>query len=80
VSSVTSSSSSLKNDKTHHGGAVVISYRMLQPSLNWKAMAAHHSQFVWYRRLFVVFSIYTYVNRLRRMDDEEEILPARKHD
>jgi len=42
-------------------------YRLLQPSLNWKAMAAHHSQFVWYRRLFVVFSCYAYVNRLQRV-------------
>lgn len=39
-------------------------YRLHQPVLNWKAMASHKSQFVWYRRLFVVFSCYTYVNRL----------------
>ena len=38
-------------------------YRMHNPSLNWKAMATHHSQFVWYRRLFVVFSCYTYYNK-----------------
>lgn len=25
-------------------------------------MKLHHSQFVWYRRLFVVFSRYTFVN------------------
>mmetsp|Transcript_32832 Transcript_32832/g.79503 ORF Transcript_32832/g.79503 Transcript_32832/m.79503 type:complete len:123 (+) Transcript_32832:98-466(+) len=37
-------------------------YRCHEPSLNWKAMATHHSQFVWYRRLFVVFSCFTYVN------------------
>jgi len=42
-------------------------YRMHQPVLNWKAMAAHQSQFVWYRRLFVVFSCYTYHNRLRKI-------------
>mmetsp|Transcript_36870 Transcript_36870/g.42186 ORF Transcript_36870/g.42186 Transcript_36870/m.42186 type:complete len:276 (-) Transcript_36870:17-844(-) len=39
-------------------------YRMHNPVLNWKAMATHHSQFVWYRRLFVVFSCYTYCNKL----------------
>ena len=39
-------------------------YRMHNPVLNWKAMAMHHSQFVWYRRLFVVFSCYTYYNKL----------------
>jgi N-acetylglucosaminylphosphatidylinositol deacetylase len=43
------------------------SYRLLQPSLNWKAMSMHQSQFVWYRRLFVVFSQYTYLNQLHRM-------------
>lgn len=30
-------------------------------------MAAHRSQFVWYRRLSVIFSRYTYINDLRRM-------------
>lgn len=30
-------------------------------------MAAHHSQFVWYRRLSVVFSRYTYINDLQKM-------------
>eukprot|EP00536_Pseudo-nitzschia_multiseries_P007268 jgi/Psemu1/195114/e_gw1.167.124.1 len=39
-------------------------FRMHNPILNWKAMATHHSQFVWYRRLFVVFSCYTYCNKL----------------
>ncbi|CAB1097639.1 unnamed protein product [Ectocarpus sp. CCAP 1310/34] len=33
----------------------------------WAAMAAHHSQFVWYRRLFVIFSRYAYVNTFTRM-------------
>jgi N-acetylglucosaminylphosphatidylinositol deacetylase len=46
---------------------VVRVYRMHQPTLNWRAMAAHTSQFVWYRRLFVVFSCYTYHNRLQKL-------------
>ena len=33
------------------------------PWVNWKCMAGHTSQFVWYRRLFVAFSCYTYENR-----------------
>jgi len=37
----------------------------------WKAMAAHSSQFVWYRRLFVIFSRYTYVNTFTTIDEEE---------
>lgn len=43
-------------------------YRLLQPSLNWFAMSTHQSQFVWYRRLFVVFSIYTYQNTFRKIN------------
>ncbi|CAM9310224.1 unnamed protein product [Sphacelaria rigidula] len=30
-------------------------------------MAAHRSQFVWYRRLFVFFSRYAYVNTFKRI-------------
>lgn len=33
-----------------------------KPWWNYQAMALHHSQFVWYRRLFVIFSRYTFVN------------------
>jgi N-acetylglucosaminylphosphatidylinositol deacetylase len=47
--------------------SVVRVYRMHQPALTWRAMAAHNSQFVWYRRLFVVFSCYTYRNRLQKL-------------
>ncbi|KAF6259097.1 N-acetylglucosaminylphosphatidylinositol de-N-acetylase family protein [Scenedesmus sp. NREL 46B-D3] len=32
-----------------------------------RAMAAHKSQWVWYRKLFVMLSSYTYVNRLQPM-------------
>lgn len=37
------------------------------PKIAWRAMAAHRSQFVWYRRLFVIFSRYAYVNTFERM-------------
>lgn len=39
--------------------------RMFRPLLIWRAMAAHHSQFVWYRRLSVLFSRFSYHNTLR---------------
>lgn len=39
--------------------------RMFRPLLIWRAMAAHHSQFVWYRRLSVLFSRFSYHNSLR---------------
>lgn len=35
-----------------------------RPWVAYSAMLAHASQFVWYRRLFVLFSRYTYVNTL----------------
>ena len=31
---------------------------------NWKAMNMHYSQFVWYRKLFVLYSRYSYFNNL----------------
>lgn len=34
----------------------------LDPRPVWTAMAAHRTQLVWYRRLFIVFSRYVYVN------------------
>ena len=46
-------------------------FRLLEPRLNWAAMTTHRSQFVWYRRLFVVFSCYTYVNTLGRIQPKE---------
>ena len=40
---------------------------LLQPGLVYQCMVAHASQFVWYRRLFIVFSRYTYVNTVRQV-------------
>ncbi|CAN0239261.1 unnamed protein product, partial [Ascophyllum nodosum] len=34
----------------------------------WRAMASHRSQFVWYRRLFVIFSRYVYMNNFKRLN------------
>ncbi|KAL7434500.1 hypothetical protein ACHAXH_002353 [Discostella pseudostelligera] len=42
-------------------------FRLMDPVLVWRAMAAHHSQFVWYRRLSVMFSRYTFMNDLQTM-------------
>ncbi|KAL6280044.1 hypothetical protein ACE6H2_016925 [Prunus campanulata] len=38
-----------------------------QPRKSFRAMAQHSSQWVWFRKLFVGFSSYTYVNTLRKM-------------
>lgn len=40
-------------------------FRTVDCVLSWKAMSTHQSQWVWYRRLFVIFSCYTFVNKLR---------------
>eukprot|EP00744_Colponema_vietnamica_P008777 GILI01012512.1.p1 GENE.GILI01012512.1~~GILI01012512.1.p1 ORF type:complete len:271 (-),score=59.78 GILI01012512.1:40-798(-) len=37
------------------------------PSVPYKAMQCHWSQFVWFRRLFVIFSRYAYINTLSEM-------------
>jgi len=47
------------------------SYSIFQPLLVWKAMACHQSQFVWYRRLSVLFSRYTYYNTWSEIDIEK---------
>lgn len=39
-----------------------------RPQMSYTCMAAHATQFVWYRRMFVVFSRYTFINTLRRID------------
>ncbi|CAN0512347.1 unnamed protein product, partial [Laminaria digitata] len=44
-----------------------VSFWSFDPRKAWKAMVAHRSQFVWYRRLFVIFSRYAYVNTFKRM-------------
>jgi N-acetylglucosaminylphosphatidylinositol deacetylase len=44
----------------------VAAYMRVAPWLAWRAMRAHRSQFVWYRRLHVLLSRYTYVNTLWR--------------
>jgi N-acetylglucosaminylphosphatidylinositol deacetylase len=40
-------------------------YLAFCPMMNYRAMAAHVSQFVWYRRLFVLFSRYTFINTFK---------------
>lgn len=38
---------------------------MFQPFFTWRVMKSHQSQFVWYRRLFVLFSCYSYWNNVK---------------
>jgi len=44
----------------------------LAPWVNYGAMRAHFSQFVWYRRMFVLFSRYTYVNTIKSVSRDKE--------
>ncbi|KAL6579186.1 hypothetical protein OROMI_009402 [Orobanche minor] len=38
------------------------------PRTSYAAMAQHYSQWVWFRKLFVAFSSYTYVNMLKKIN------------
>ncbi|EPS72586.1 hypothetical protein M569_02171, partial [Genlisea aurea] len=40
----------------------------VDPVKTYAAMAQHSSQWVWYRKLFVAFSSYTYCNTLKRIE------------
>uniref|UniRef100_A0A6N2KCG3 N-acetylglucosaminylphosphatidylinositol deacetylase n=1 Tax=Salix viminalis TaxID=40686 RepID=A0A6N2KCG3_SALVM len=40
------------------------------PRKSFHAMAEHSSQWIWFRKLFVSFSSYTYVNTLRKTQEE----------
>ena len=42
-------------------------YVNLSPLVAWRAMEIHHSQFVWFRKLFVIFSRYAYINVLVKL-------------
>jgi len=47
----------------------VLTTTNLGPWAAWRAMATGHpSQFVWYRRIFLLLSAYTYANRLVEVD------------
>eukprot|EP00978_Attheya_sp_CCMP212_P000389 scaffold788_cov56-Attheya_sp.AAC.2 len=59
--------SSVPQDSNETSKGVSLDFLMFRPNLVWNAMAAHRSQFVWYRRLSVLFSRYTYANRLREI-------------
>eukprot|EP01138_Halocafeteria_seosinensis_P015766 gb/GECG01016090.1/.p1 GENE.gb/GECG01016090.1/~~gb/GECG01016090.1/.p1 ORF type:complete len:351 (+),score=15.33 gb/GECG01016090.1/:1-1053(+) len=54
----------LKKSITGNSRALIL----VQPSilLVYRAMKAHMSQFVWFRRLFLAFSSYTFVNCIKR--------------
>ncbi|CAN0284386.1 unnamed protein product [Ectocarpus sp. 8 AP-2014] len=52
---------------TSYGPPLGAFFSSCSARIAWAAMAAHHSQFVWYRRLFVIFSRYAYVNTFIRM-------------
>ena len=40
------------------------------PALGYEGMKRHESQLVWFRRLFVVFSSYMYVNQFSAMKNK----------
>lgn len=46
------------------GAFIAINLNILK---SYVAMSKHRSQFVWYRKLFVLFSRYSYVNTFRKL-------------
>ncbi len=54
--------------------------RLFDPVLVWMAMAAHSSQFVWYRRLSVLFSRYTYLNDFYELEIDPSLLSEEEED
>jgi N-acetylglucosaminylphosphatidylinositol deacetylase len=63
-SRVTQSTNASNNDVID---GITLHCRLMDPILVWNAMTAHYSQFVWYRRLSVLFSRYTYINDLHQL-------------
>ncbi|KAJ4896123.1 N-acetylglucosaminylphosphatidylinositol de-N-acetylase family protein [Raphanus sativus] len=49
-----------------HGSKVIVTNE--QPLKSFEAMAQHLSQWVWFRKLFVSFSSYTYTNTLQKIN------------
>ena len=47
-----------------------LTYASIDLALSWRAMRAHASQWVWYRKLFVLFSSYSWRNDFDRIDPE----------
>ncbi|XP_010516462.1 PREDICTED: probable N-acetylglucosaminyl-phosphatidylinositol de-N-acetylase [Camelina sativa] len=55
---------SILSARKHPSNVIIINE---QPWKSFKAMAQHLSQWVWFRKLFVSFSSYTYTNTLNRI-------------
>ncbi|XP_022553705.2 probable N-acetylglucosaminyl-phosphatidylinositol de-N-acetylase [Brassica napus] len=56
---------SILSAKRHRSKVIIINE---QPLKSYEAMAQHLSQWVWFRKLFVSFSSYTYTNTLQRIN------------
>ncbi|KAL5778347.1 hypothetical protein ACOSP7_011273 [Xanthoceras sorbifolium] len=52
----------------HHSGSQMHCLLNEHPRKSFQAMSQHLSQWVWFRKLFVSFSSYTYVNTLKRIN------------
>ncbi|TYH75675.1 hypothetical protein ES332_D04G036600v1 [Gossypium tomentosum] len=55
-------------DVMQHPSGVMHCLLNEHPLKSFRAMAKHSSQWVWFRKLFVSFSSYTYVNTLRKIN------------
>ncbi|KAL6775960.1 hypothetical protein ACKKBG_A19250 [Auxenochlorella protothecoides x Auxenochlorella symbiontica] len=57
--------SQLLHGRAAGGSAPKITFGALSPVVPWRAMTCHSSQLVWYRYLWLAFSVYMVYNRLR---------------
>ena len=65
-----------KSKKDDVDGIITLQCQLMDPLLVWQAMTAHYSQFVWYRRLSVLFSRYTYINDLSKLTIDAAVAVA----
>lgn len=51
-------------------------------AVGWRGMTCHHSQLVWYRFLFLIFSRFSYLSTIRNLDDvpvASSLVPSQRH-
>lgn len=72
-SRMTQSYTTSNNDDVN---GITLQCRIMDPFLVWQAMSAHYSQFVWYRRLSVLFSRYSYINDLHQLTIDTAVVAA----
>lgn len=69
-----------RNHSIHRSVPLELVAIYINSTHNYYCMSLHTSQFVWYRKLFVYFSSYTYINKLELIDLEQLFANYTNHD